>query len=221
MHAVNAVAPGVLAEEAKRIGALLVHFSSVFVFDGCKAGAYVEQDRPNPVNAYGLSKLRGEQAIAAVGGDHLILRASWVYDTEGRDDFVLTMLRLAAEQDGLQVVDDQVGSPTWARPIAEAAVQALVLVRAMKAAPGIYNLAATGSVSRHEFTARLLDLTTGLRGDRPPPRLAAIKTDQFPLVATRPLNSVLCSDKVHRVGVSLTSWEEQLAGFVSELAGRP
>jgi dTDP-4-dehydrorhamnose reductase len=216
-HAINAVAPGVIAEEAKRLGALLVHFSTVYVFDGTKTGAYVENDTPHPINEYGLSKLRGEQAIAAVGGEHLILRASWVYDTVGREDFVLAMLRLAAERESVNVVDDQLGCPTWANALAETAAQALTLTRAMKAAPGLYNLAALGAVSRFDFAARLLELTPTLRAGRARTALHAIKTSEFPLVARRPLNSALASDRIASAGVRLASWEDQLQGFVRVL----
>jgi dTDP-4-dehydrorhamnose reductase len=217
VHAVNAVAPGIMAEEAKRLGALLVHFSSVYVFDGHKAEPYLEDDTPRPINEYGRSKLRGEQAIAAVGGDHLILRASWVYDAQGRDDFVLTMLRLAAERDELRVVDDQLGSPTWAKALAEGAVQALVLVRHMKAAEGLYNLAAQGGVSRFDFTARMLELTQALRSRHAAPALHAIKTSEFPLVARRPLNSVLATGRLAAAGVFPGSWQEHLDGFIETL----
>ena len=216
-HAVNAVAPEVMAEEARRIGALLVQFSSVYVFDGTKQGAYSEDDAPRPVNEYGRSKLRGEQAIIAAGGLHLILRASWVYDTGGRDDFVLAMLRLAAERETLRVVDDQFGSPTSAVAIADATCQMLSGGRAMSMAPGIYNLAALGAVNRADFTSRLLERTRALRRSDAPAVLEPIKTAEFPLPATRPLNSVLDSGKIVSAGVRLSSWQEQLDEFASGL----
>jgi dTDP-4-dehydrorhamnose reductase len=144
-----------------------------------------------------------------------------VYDTQGRDDFVLTMLRLAAERDVLKVVDDQLGSPTWARSIADATAQALLLVRQMKVAPGIYNLAALGAVSRFDFTARLLERTRAMRTDRPAAKLQPIDTSEFPLPAVRPLNSVLTTDKIVAAGVPMTTWQEQLDGFVSELGFPP
>jgi dTDP-4-dehydrorhamnose reductase len=215
---VNAVAPGILAEEAKRIGALFIHYSSVYVFDGTKAGAYDETDATNPVNEYGRSKLAGERAITAVGGDFLILRASWVYDVRGRN-FLLTMLALAGERDVLHVVEDQVGSPTWARAIAEATAGILKDAGRARDAMGIYNLASQGSVSRHGFTERALEFsgTSGIGAARP--RVARINTADFPLPARRPLNSVLDSRKLESTfGLELSSWEQQLRGCLSALA---
>ncbi|MEO7497834.1 MAG: dTDP-4-dehydrorhamnose reductase, partial [Massilia sp.] len=124
---VNAEAPAVMAEEAVRLGAAMVHYSTDYVFDGTKAGAYVETDPTGPINVYGQSKLAGEQAIAATGVDHLILRTSWVYGMRGKN-FLLTMLRLAAERDSLRVVSDQHGAPTWSRTIAD--TTALILAQA-------------------------------------------------------------------------------------------
>ena len=121
---VNGVAPGIMAEEAKRLGAILVHYSTDYVFDGELDRPYVEDDPPNPVNAYGKTKLAGERAIEAVGGRHLILRTSWVYSARG-SNFVLTVLRLAREKPELAMVDDQTGSPTWARALAEATAELL------------------------------------------------------------------------------------------------
>lgn len=216
VHAVNGVAPGIMAEEAKRIGALFVHYSSVYLFDGTAPHAYTERDAPNPINAYGRSKLAGERAIAEVDGTHLILRASWVYDTRARN-FVLTMLRLAAEHDALRVVDDQIGSPTWARSIAEATAAILRDVDRARAVPGTYNLAALGAVSRYDFTQRMLELTRGPHAQRPP-RLIRIKTPDFPLPAPRPLNSALDSTKLATTfGVPLTHWETQLRGCLQAL----
>ncbi len=217
VHAVNAVAPGVLAEEAKHVGALLVHYSSVYVFDGTKPAPYIETDAPRPVNVYGHSKLLGEQAVTAVGGEHLILRASWVYDTRGRN-FVLTMLALAAERSDLNVVDDQIGSPTWAQSIAEATCHLLLEVGRARAATGIYNLAASGQVSRYDFTARIIEATAGLRPGRKPPRLLPIKTPDFPLPAPRPLNSCLdCAKLVGTFDLAPTTWQEQLSACMAEL----
>ena len=219
VHAVNATAPGVMAEEAKRLGALLVHYSSVYVFDGTKAGAYTEIDTPRPLNEYGVSKLHGEEAVASVGCPHLILRASWVHDTRARN-FVLTMLRLAAERDHLEVVDDQTGSPTWARSIGEATCGLLRDVDRAKAAAGVYNLAALGAVSRYDFTVRIMEGSRRLRPGRALPVLKPIKTRDFPLVATRPLNSVLsCAKWTETFGVALKPWQEQLDGCLADLGG--
>jgi dTDP-4-dehydrorhamnose reductase len=216
-HAVNAVAPGIIAEEAKRLGALLVHYSSVYVFDGRKATAYTESDAPNPVNEYGRSKLLGEEAVTAVGGHHLILRASWVYDVRARN-FLLTMLRLAATRDELQVVDDQIGSPTWAGSIAQATCELLRRIDRLTAAPGIYNLSALGRVSRYDLTARIVEATAALRPGRPAPRLTAIKTPDFPLPAIRPLNSSLDNTKLlETFDIPLATWQDQLSACLAEL----
>jgi dTDP-4-dehydrorhamnose reductase len=218
VHRVNATAPGVLAEEAKRIGALLVHYSSVYVFDGTKASAYDENDTPSPINEYGRSKLAGEQAISAVGGHFLILRASWVYDLRGRN-FLLTMLGLAAERDVLHVVDDQVGSPTWARAIAEATTDVLRNVGLARDAAGVYNLAAAGSVTRYAFTERALDISREVGTGAARPRLATIRTSDFPLPASRPLNSVLDSSKLQSTfGARSATWEQQLRRCLTLLA---
>ncbi|MGZ8267522.1 MAG: dTDP-4-dehydrorhamnose reductase [Burkholderiales bacterium] len=220
VHTVNAIAPGVFAEEAKRSGALLVHYSSVYVFDGTKRTAYTEADRPNPINEYGRSKLAGENAITAVGGDYLILRASWVYDVRGRN-FLLTMLKLAAERDLLQVVDDQVGSPTWARAIAEATTALLGDLARAREAAGLYNLSSVGGVNRYDFTQRLLELNRGAN-DAHNPRLVRIRTADFPLPAARPLNSMLDTAKLSSTfEVDLTGWEHQLRACLAELERKP
>jgi len=216
--AVNAVAPGVMAEEAKRLGALLVHYSSVYVFDGTAAGAYTEADAPNPINEYGKSKLAGEHAIAAVGAVALILRASWVYDVRGRN-FVNTMLRLAAECEELRVVDDQRGSPAWARSIAEVTVAILRNPARVRDAAGIYNLASRGSVTRYDFTRRTLDLTREERTAQP--RLTRIKTSDFPLPAARPLNSVLDTARLAAsFSVPIDDWETQLHACLDAVRAR-
>jgi dTDP-4-dehydrorhamnose reductase len=217
VQAVNADGPGVLAAEAKRLGALLVHYSSVYVFDGTAAHPYTERDPTHPINEYGRSQLAGEHAIIAAGCAHLILRASWVYDTRGHN-FVLTMLRLAAEREELRVVDDQAGSPTWAQSIAEATAGLVRDPDRTRAAPGVYNLAALGSVTRYDFVARLLALTAHLRPGREAPRLTRIKTPEFPLIAPRPLNSMLDCGLLRRTfDPPLTAWDAQLRACLSQL----
>ena len=132
---INGEAPGIIAEEAKRVGAGVVHFSTDYVFDGCKASAYVEDDVPNPINVYGHTKLAGEQAIEASGAAHLILRTSWVYGMRGKN-FLLTMLRLAEQRDELRVVADQFGTPTWSRTIADTTASILTQLRS---ADGVFS----------------------------------------------------------------------------------
>lgn len=146
-YAINADAPRVLAEEALRLGAPLIHYSTDYVFDGCKATPYTEADRPNPLSIYGRSKLAGEQAIAAVDGEHLILRTSWVYSLHGRN-FLLTMQRLLQEKPQLRVVDDQIGAPTWAASIATSTRALIERWQAGQAgAWGTYHLTAQGETS--------------------------------------------------------------------------
>jgi dTDP-4-dehydrorhamnose reductase len=211
---INAEAPGIFAEEAKRIGALLVHYSSGYVFDGRKDGAYDEGDATNPINEYGRSKLAGERAIEAVGGDFLILRASWVYDVRRRN-FLLTMLALAAEHDVLQVVDDQVGSATWACAIADATAGILSDLGRAREARGVYNVAAEGAVSRYDFVRRALELTEAPKQ----PRLVRISTADFPSPAPRPLNSVLDTAKLRSTfGVETATWEQQLRACLTQIA---
>jgi len=198
--AVNATAPGVLAEEAKRAGALLVHYSTDYVFDGEKPAPYVEEDTPNPLNVYGASKLAGERAIAASGCRYLILRTSWVYGPRG-SNFFLTMLRLAREKPELRVVDDQVGAPTSSLEIARATAQLL-----RRDAQGLYHMSAAGETSWCRFARAILKqagMTTPV---------VAIRTEDYPAPARRPRNSRLdCSRLRADCGVSLAPWEEQLS----------
>ena len=149
--AVNGTAPGLLAEEAKRIGAAIIHYSTDYVFDGAKTTPYTEEDAPNPLNVYGRTKLAGEQAVQAAGVPHLILRTSWVYGMRGKN-FLLTILRLAREREELKIVDDQIGAPTWSRTIAEATAQILTSgAWPVSGASGIYHLTASGSTSWYGF----------------------------------------------------------------------
>ena len=210
--AINATAPRVLAEEAKRIGALLVHYSTDYVFDGAKAVPYVEDDEPNPLNVYGASKLAGERAIAATGCRHLILRTSWVYGPRGAN-FMLTMLRLARERPALHVVDDQVGAPTSSIEIARAT--ATVLARAAQSSnvTGLYHLAAAGETSWCGFARAIL-----AKAEVATP-VVPIRTEDYPTAARRPRNSRLdCSRLRETFGVTLAPWEEGLAEALAEHA---
>jgi dTDP-4-dehydrorhamnose reductase len=198
--AVNATAPGILAEEAKRNGALLVHYSTDYVFDGTKPAPYVEEDEPNPLNVYGASKLAGERAIAASGCRHLILRTSWVYGPRG-SNFYLTMLRLARERPELRVVDDQVGAPTSSLAIARATAQLL-----RRDALGLYHMCAAGVTTWCGFARAIL----ARAGVATP--VVAIGTEDYPMPAKRPLNSRLNCSRLHAAfGVALAPWEEQLS----------
>ena len=207
-HAINAIAPGELAA----CGIPLVHFSTDYVFDGRKAGAYTEDDTPNPLGIYGASKLAGEGAVARAGFPHLILRTSWVYGLRGRN-FLLTIQRLARERESLSVVNDQFGAPTWSRLIAEAT--ALVVARWLErtdqtATSGIYHLTCGGRTSWHGFTAAILAHLAGTEAKLA--RLTAIPTSGYPTPAARPANSQLdCGKLAATFGVGLPDWENALA----------
>ncbi len=204
---VNAEAPGILAREAALLGAPMVHYSTDYVFDGEKAGPYVEGDAARPLNVYGQSKLAGEHAVAAAGGAHLILRTSWVYGTRG-DNFLTTILRLAAERAALRVVSDQVGAPTWSRTVADATALLLAQARGGGAQwwqehGGVYHLACQGQTSWHGFAAAIL-AAAGIDGE-----VAAIGSDQWPAAALRPRNSLLQSARLERF-CRLPDWQAAL-----------
>lgn len=208
---INGIAPGVLAEESKRAGALLIHYSTDYVFDGTKGQPYVEDDPPNPLGAYGRTKLAGDRAIQAVDGDQLIFRLCWVYGTRGQN-FLLTMMRLARERETLRVVNDQVGAPTWSRLIAE--VTALVLKKVMppgaaRALRGVYHLSAGGSTSWHGFAEAIVGaMPSEARKCR---AVQAITTAEYPTPARRPAYSVMSGEKLKQTfGLALPDWREGL-----------
>jgi dTDP-4-dehydrorhamnose reductase len=198
--AVNAAAPAVLAAEAARLGALLVHYSTDYVFDGTKSGPYSEADAPHPLNVYGASKLAGEQAIVASGCRYLILRTSWVYGPRGTN-FMLTILRAARERPELRVVDDQIGAPTSSLAIARATAQ---IVRGD--AQGLYHMSAAGRTSWYGFAKAIL-ARAGIGT-----LVVPIPTEQYPTAARRPRNSLLDNSRLRAAcGVALASWEEGFA----------
>ncbi len=199
-EAINGTAPGILAEEAKRLGALLVHYSTDYVFDGTKPTPYTEADAPNPLGVYGRSKLAGEQAVQAVGGDHLILRTSWVYGLRGRN-FLLTIMRLAGEKPLLRIVGDQVGAPTWCRNIAETTA---ALLASPQGPRGLFHLTAGGTTSWHGFAAAIV----AARGATA--RVEEITTADYPLPARRPANSRLDCGALRAQGIALPDWQDQL-----------
>lgn len=208
--AINGTAPGLLAEETKRLGALLVHISTDYVFDGTSVRAYTEDDAPNPVCAYGRTKLAGERAICEVGESgcrHLIFRTSWVYGLHGHN-FLKTILRLSAERDELRIVADQIGAPTWSRMIAEG--MALALAR-HDGQQGIYHMTAAGETSWHGF-AQAIATVSGSAS-----RVTPITSSDYPTPARRPANSRLDNGKLRRdFGITLPGWEKQLALCMTE-----
>lgn len=198
---VNGTAPGLLAEEAKKINAPIVHYSTDYVFDGSKAGAYAEEDATHPLSVYGSTKLAGEEAVRQSGADHLIFRTSWVYGTRGHN-FLLTMLRLAREREELKIIDDQIGAPTWSRMIAEATSLALVqFLASPQGKSGTYHLTSGGSTSWYGFTKAILEKL------EKKPRLVPIPTEDYPLPAVRPKNSILSNEKLESAfGLALPDW---------------
>ncbi len=206
---INGTACGVLAEEAAALGAALIHFSTDYVFDGAKTSPYTEMDVPAPLGAYGNSKLAGEQAIQAVGGQYLILRTSWVYSLHGRN-FLLTMQRLLQEREELRVVDDQVGAPTWAGSIAQATSQLIDKWQAGNRNWGIYHLTNQGETSWFGFASAIADQLKA--AGKPCARLVPIPSSEYPTPAKRPLNSRLDGRKLAQDWqVSLPDWRTALA----------
>ncbi|MHB8302207.1 MAG: dTDP-4-dehydrorhamnose reductase [Acidobacteriaceae bacterium] len=215
---INADAVGVLAAEAKAVGAAMIHYSTDYVFDGTKASPYVEEDPTGPLNVYGRTKLAGEQALAAAGIPYLVLRTSWVYGGRGKN-FLLTILKLAAEKPELRIVADQMGAPTWSRDIAMAT--ALITKRwlADGSTSGVYHLTAAGKTSWHGFAAQAMELLTQMRpaGKEKFARLVAIRSVEYPTAAVRPQNSTLDCGKLARAfSCRLPEWNASLATVLEE-----
>jgi dTDP-4-dehydrorhamnose reductase len=225
---INVEAPALMAEEAKKIGAALVHYSTDYVFDGSKSLPYDEDDQPNPINVYGMTKLAGEQAIRGAGVPHLIFRTAWVYGTRGRN-FLLTILRLATEREELRIVRDQFGAPTWSREIAKWTVRVLAHLsregqQAVSRFSGTYHLTAAGKTSWFEFAEAILEAASrtprgipwfaAATGGNPlvVRRVTPIVTEQYPTLARRPAYSVLSNHRLKQIfGLELPDWRSQLA----------
>ena len=211
--AVNAVAPRVLAEEAARLGVPVIHYSTDYVFDGTKSQPYVEEDVPHPLSVYGASKLAGERAIQAVGGEHLILRTSWVYSQHGHN-FLLTMQRLLQQKDSLAVVADEIGAPTWAGTIAEATAQLIRARHKGQEFSGLYNLTATGETSWFGFASAIAEHLR--RQGRLRAAIKPIASKQYPTAAERPLNSRLnCARLQQDWNIQLPEWKAALQQCLS------
>jgi dTDP-4-dehydrorhamnose reductase len=204
-RAVNAQAPGVLAEEARRLGAVLVHYSTDYVFDGTRTSPYPEDAPAAPLNVYGTTKLDGERAIAAVGAHALVFRTSWVYGTRGKN-FLTTIRRLAAERDEIRIVADQRGVPNWCRVLAEATVRIVAGgAAAMAERGGLYHMSSAGDASWHEFARAIV-------GNAARPRVVAITTAEYPLPARRPAYGVLSTARFEAAfGFALPDWRDALA----------
>jgi dTDP-4-dehydrorhamnose reductase len=220
--AINGIGPGVLAEEAKRLGAALIHYSTDYVFDGTKGEPYTEEDVPNPLNVYGKTKLAGEQAIEAIGGAILIFRTSWVYSLR-RPCFVTKVLQWARENETLRIVDDQVSSPTWARTLAEATAQIVAQGRGdpveyIREKRGLYHLAGGGSCSRYEWARAMLEQlpkeeTFKVKNIEP------AKSDEFLTLAERPLKTFMTCDQFGRVfDMVISQWKEVFSVAMDQTA---
>lgn len=230
---INVDAPALMAEEAKRIGALLVHYSTDYVFDGLSRLPYAETDRPNPINVYGSTKLGGEEAIRAVGARHLIFRTAWVYGTTGRN-FLLTILRLATEREELRIVRDQIGAPTWSHEIAMGTVGVLRQIseqggEAFSKHGSIYHMTATGETSWFEFAKAILEEASRMPRGIPwfeaatkgqplvTGRVTGIGTEEYPTPASRPAYSVLSNLHLKQdFGLALPAWSLQLHSVFAE-----
>jgi dTDP-4-dehydrorhamnose reductase len=218
--AVNGIAPGILAEEAAKLGALLVHYSTDYVFDGTKVGPWVETDAPHPLNVYGATKLAGERAIAKAGGKYLIFRTSWVYGPRG-NNFLFTMLRLGKQSDELKVVDDQIGAPTTSQELAYATHAIVTKVLSEDQPPdtwaGIYHMSCSEAVSWCGFAKAIFERSRGALGERIP-KVHPIPASEYPTPAKRPKNSVLSNEKLFgQFGVRLRDWKSALDAVIQQL----
>lgn len=221
---INGHAPAMIAETARKVDALLVHYSTDYVYDGTKTTPYVEDDTPNPQSIYGRSKLLGDQAVVDSGVPHLIFRTSWVYTTRGHN-FLRTMRRLAREREELSIVADQIGCPTWARHIAEATAQALISLgtdrEAWHSKSGIYHLVADGQGSWFDFASAIIEHQRqheAIKNHTVHP----IGTDEYPLPAPRPAYSVLSTQKLRDTfGIHMPDWKAGLELALEELIEEP
>ena len=224
-YAINAIAPQVLAEEAAKINAALIHFSTDYVYDGSKIESYVETDAVNPLSVYGKSKLAGELAINAVGLPHLILRTSWVYGAYGKN-FLKTIIRLASERESLRIVADQFGAPTSSESITDAVIELLNTWQPHDAnQTGIYHFTNQGKTSWHGFSSEIVNEYNNLASCKGLQMLKAnvenieaITTADYPTPAARPANSTLSKQKLKQVfNVALPSWQQGLQQVMQSL----
>jgi dTDP-4-dehydrorhamnose reductase len=205
---INAIAPGLMAEEARRSNAIFIHYSTDYVFDGKKGALYIEEDAPNPINGYGRSKLEGERLVQQAGGVSLIFRTSWVYSLRQQSGFVAKVLQWSRQQETLRMVDDQVSNPTWARLLAEITSQ--VVARGedyMHERSGLYHLSGDGCTSRFEWARLILALDPN-RHEQLAQEIRPAPTSDFPTPACRPLFSALSCEKFAATfGLRLPAWE--------------
>jgi len=215
----NALAPQVLAREAVQTGALLVHYSTDYVFDGSGSAARTETEATAPLSVYGSSKLEGEQLIQASGCRHLIFRTSWVYAARG-GNFAKTMLRLAQEREALSVIDDQWGAPTGADLIADVTAHAIRQLQRQPGDQGLYHLVAGGETTWHAYASHVIAKARELAPDRPwkVQRIAAVPTSAFPTPAQRPHNSRLNTERLQQTfGLRLPHWQAGVDRMLQEI----
>ncbi len=219
VRTINALAPGILAREAKKLGGWLIHYSTDYVFDGSGGKPWVETDPTGPLNVYGSTKLEGEEAIRVSGCHHLIFRTSWVYAARG-GNFARTMLRLAQERESLTVVDDQIGAPTGADLLADVTAHAIRTALQRPELSGLYHLVAGGEISWHGYAQFVLDLArqAGIALKVDAESVVPVPTSTFPLPARRPLNSRLAVRKLQTAfDVHLPSWHAGVAHMLAEI----
>ncbi len=216
---INALAPGVLAQEAKRSGAWLIHYATDYVFDGSGDKPWLETDPTGPLSVYGKTKLEGEEAIRATGCQHLIFRTSWVYAARG-GNFAKTMLRLAQERDLLSVINDQIGAPTGADLVADISAHAIRTALRNPDVGGLYHLVAGGETSWHGYASFVIDFArqAGIEIKVTPEAIQPVPTSAFPLPAPRPKNSRLDTQKLKNTfGLNLPHWQSGVARMLTEI----
>ncbi len=212
--AINATAPTIMAQEAERIGATLIHVSTDYVFDGSKNIPYTESDHPNPINAYGKSKLLGEQGVQQNCDRHIILRTAWVYGVYGKGNFVKTMLRLGTQRQEVRVVVDQVGTPTWTGDLAGA----IAKITQHNFPYGVYNCTNSGAISWYDFAVAIFEEAEKLGFPVQVQQVVPITTPEYPTPAPRPAYSVLSGKKISGVlGTHLPHWRQGLRQMLKQL----
>ncbi|HEY0306675.1 MAG TPA: dTDP-4-dehydrorhamnose reductase [Acidobacteriaceae bacterium] len=228
--AINRDAPAIFAEEATRIGAVMIHYSTDYVFDGSKQTPWFESDTPHPLGVYGASKLGGEQAVAAGGAPYLTFRTSWVYGSVGKN-FLLTILKLARERDELSIVADQYGAPTWSfdlaamtacameQLMAQAESESRIVAEIVAESSGIYHACNAGETTWFGFAAEALRLARQQEPQQKFARLRPLTTEEYPTAARRPASSRLdCSKLAQRFGFTFPTWDKSLARVMEIMA---
>ncbi|MCX6055312.1 MAG: dTDP-4-dehydrorhamnose reductase [Chloroflexi bacterium] len=211
---VNALAPAVMAEEVKKLNGAFIHYSTDYVFDGTKGSPYDETDHPNPINVYGATKLEGEQLVQGVGGSSLVFRTSWVYSLR-QGGFVNKVLQWAREQEALRIVDDQIGSPTWARMLAEATAQVIIQghnepTGYIRERSGLYHLAGVGSCSRFEWARAILEFDPN-KEEQVVKEMLRAKSNEFLTPARRPLfTGLTCAHFMESFSLHLPHWTRNI-----------